>query len=155
MQWPNFHLLKGKKLRPYIVVCIAVVVTLLAFGMSRIWRARFSYQWSRSYHGIFGNPVRGLVGDFSGRDFISNHGVLGVVVRIDGPAVVMRNSGNTEQTVLVSDATLIRRGRKNVTRADIAPGLRIVVIGSPDADGRIAARFIRILNPIPSGAISP
>ena len=58
--------------------------------------------------------------------------------------------------MLISDATTIRRGRTAATRADLALDKRVIVIGSPNTQGQIEAKFIRVFDaPAPLGAFRP
>ena len=49
-----------------------------------------------------------------------------------------------ETAVLVSDTTVIRRGRETIKPADLKTDNHIVIIGSPTEQGQIDAKLIRL-----------
>ena len=75
------------------------------------------------------------------------HGTVGKVVKIDGDTIVMQGQDNVEKTVIVSAGTLIRMNEKTLGVSDLKPDERIVVLGNPNPQGQIEAKFIRVFNP--------
>lgn len=118
-------------------------------------KARFSYRWGENYHRIFGGPRGGFFKDFSGRDFLNSHGVFGVILKADNATMIVKSNADVEQSVLVSDATTIRRGRTAAVRSDLTPDARVIVIGSPNAQGQIEAKFIRVFDAPASSPTPP
>jgi len=142
-------LIKSKKLKLALIVLAAIIALLFIFKAGEALgehKARFSYRWGENYHRIFGGPRGGLFKDFNGRDFLNSHGLFGTILKIDGTTVMVKSNGNTEQAVLVATTTAIRRGRDAITPADLKPDMRIIIIGAPNNQGQIEAKFIRVFD---------
>jgi hypothetical protein len=121
---------------------------MLVFGVG-IWvgerRAEFSFAWAENYHRNFGGPSTGMFGNFPEQDFISGHGVFGRVLAVDGASFIMQGQDTAETTVVVGPQTMIVSSRGATNYASILSGSTVVVIGDPDSQGRVQAKFIRIL----------
>ena len=146
-------LMKSKKLKIALLTFAAITALLFVFKAGEALgehNARFSYRWGENYHRIFGGPRSGFFKDFSGSDFLSSHGVFGVVLKIDGATMIVKNKFDTEQSVLISDATTIRRGRAAAAIGDIKPDSRVIIIGAPNDQGQIGAKFIRVFDALPT-----
>ncbi len=117
--------------------------------------ARSSYRWCENFHRIFGGPRGGFFKDFNGRDFLNSHGVFGAILKIDGSTLIVKGNNNTEQIVLVADTTTIRRGHDAITLSDLKPDARVIIIGSPNTQGQIEAKFIRVFDTPGSTKTSP
>lgn len=77
-----------------------------------------------------------------------SHGAKGEIISATPPTFFMRNRYNDKQAVLISTSTNIRYLRAPAQSSDLRPGAQVIVIGEPDQDSRIRARFIRIISPI-------
>ena len=125
-----------------------IVIMLLIFkaGMMVGYRkAGFSYRWGDSYHRNFAGPRKGFLRDFRDRDFIDGHGTFGEILSIDGAKFVVRGRDNMEKIISTDDKTVLQRGRDTVRLQDLRVGDFIVTIGSPNNEGQIEAKFIRIM----------
>jgi hypothetical protein len=112
-------------------------------------KANFSYQWGENYHLMFGGPQEGFMPmrpEFRGDDFINPHGTTGSLMKADGNTLIIKGGDSVEKTVIVSDKTVIRRGNENVKVSDLKTEDMLVVIGSPDDQGRIKAGLVRIFD---------
>lgn len=128
----------------------SIIVLLLVFqaGVSVGFRkARFSFMWGDNYHQAFGGPKGGVLRDFAGKDFISGHGTAGAIVRIDANNIIIKGQDGIEKIVTISDQTSIKQGNSDIKVADLKPDEPVVVIGSPNEDGSIRAKIIRIFDP--------
>jgi hypothetical protein len=74
----------------------------------------------------------------------SAHGVFGRVLTVSWPSIVIEGVDQTEQEVIVTDATQIRAGRGGATVDQIKPGAMVAVFGIPNANGQIEAQLIRL-----------
>jgi hypothetical protein len=114
-------------------------------------KAQFSYRWGENYHRNFAGPRGGFFGDF-GRgfgdrgDFINAHGTFGSVIKIDGTTVIVKGRDDIEKTILVPDDAAIRRGRESIKVSALKVDDKIVVIGSPNEQGQIEAKLIRVFS---------
>lgn len=135
-----------------ILAFIALLLVFKAGTIVGFRKAGFSYQWGENYHRNFAGPRGGLFQDFSGRDFIDAHGVFGQIMKIDpstgsgqAATLVIKGRDDVEKIVLVKDDTVIRRLMETVKPSDLKVDDFIVVIGEPNNNGQIEAKFIRVL----------
>lgn len=146
---PITALIKSKRLKIAFAILAAIIGLLFIFKTGEAigkHKARFSYRWAETYHRIFGDLRSGFFKDFNGRDFLNSHGIFGVILKSDGAVMIVKSNADREQSVLISPATTIRRGRTAATRADLVPDTRVIVIGSPNVHGQIEAKFIRVFD---------
>ena len=150
--------IQSKKYKIITMLLIAVTVLLLTFnaGMYVGFRkARFSYQWGENYHknfaGLRGGTLRGILRDFGGKDFIDSHGVSGQILKIDsltGPGqaeIVIKGQDGVEKIIVIKEDVAVRHFRETIKPSELKVDDYIMVIGSPTSDGKIEAKFIRIL----------
>jgi len=147
---------QSKTFKIILVAIGSLIVLLLVFGAGEFVgyrKARFSYSWGENYHRNFGGPRGGffewgrmpmsMMGPPSG-DFIEGHGVFGSILKIDASTLLIKGEDNVERSVIVSDKTVITRGRSPMALGDLKVDDRVTVIGSPNAQGQIEAKFIRV-----------
>ena len=116
-----------------LALLLLALKTDLLMGRSQATASRWS-------NGFFPN--------FSRRNFLTSYSIFGLIVKIDGQALIIQH-GAIEQNVIVSDRTTIRHGRATVTRSDLTPNMRVIIVGSPNGKGFFEAKFIRVLNSAP------
>lgn len=132
-----------------IVGLVCFVLVILAFGAGvkvGTSKAKFSYRWAESYHKNFGGPRGGFVDDwrrFPAGDFISGHGAFGEIIEINDSGFVVRGRENVEKVVITNEETTITKGRETIKNG-LKVGDRVVVIGSPNEEGKIEAKLIRV-----------
>lgn len=137
-------------------------------------KARYSYAWGENYErnfgagfgrgeghpGMMGNRGGYSSGMMSGRDgygsgmmgnwgaqggdYRNAYGVSGGILSITGDNIVVLDRFGRENTVAVSDKTVIKNGRDTVTRDDLKTGDQITVVGNPSDTGVINADLIRL-----------
>lgn len=149
----NIFKSKGDTLK-WVIVGLAIFAALvLVFGAGVFvgeMKARFSYRWAESYHKNFGGPQGGFMAGLpvplppSG-DFIEGHGTFGEIIKINDTDFVIKGQGDVEKVVSIGGSTIISAGRKTIKKDDLKVGDRVVVIGSPDEEGQIEAKLIRIM----------
>ncbi|MHB8660557.1 MAG: DUF5666 domain-containing protein [Minisyncoccota bacterium] len=87
--------------------------------------------------------------------FIPNsHGAVGTVTAVTLPTFAVQTRDGTSKEILVATSTIIHDGN-NESAAAIAAGDQIIILGEPDSQGRIDARFIRILSTSTSTTTTP
>lgn len=131
----------------FIAILLIFVIILGIFKLGEFVgfrKANFSYRWGENYHNNFGGPRGGFLGNLPERDFINGHGIFGPVLKIDDKILMIKDKDNTEKTVIVSDQTIIQKGRLSIKISDIKVDDKITVIGSPNEQGQIEAKFIRM-----------
>ena len=82
---------------------------------------------------------------------MSAHGAFGEIIGVRLPEIVVKGPAESEKTVTLNGATVIRRFHSSATTTDLIPGETVIVIGEPDSQGGIRASLIRIV-PSPSAA---
>ena len=144
----------------WVIVGLAgFAILILVFGAGMkvgALKARYSYRWAENYHKNFAGPRNGFFSDWGNSprgEFINAHGIFGSIIKIDGNTIITKGRDDVEETVLVSENTLIQKNREIVKLSDLKPDEGVVIIGSPNKEGQIEAKFIRVL-PEP-GAIIP
>lgn len=149
MDLKNFH--QSKTLRG-VLIGIGVALIVLAIFQAGLMvgyrRAMFADRVGNFYYRAFGNENR----DFEALP--GGHGAAGKVAKITLPTFVIEQPNNTEETVRITDDTEIRRFRQSVGSDQIKINDLVVVLGSPNSNGEVAARLIRLLPPPPARATS-
>ena len=139
-------------LKKALVGLAIFVVVVLIFGAGvKIgeMKARFSYRWAENYHKNFAGPRGGFFGNWknlASDNFIESHGAFGEIIKIDGNNLVVKGRENIEKIVLVNEKTVIKSGFKDIKISDLKVGNKIVIIGSPNEQGQIEAKFIRVFS---------
>jgi hypothetical protein len=77
------------------------------------------------------------------------HGAVGKIVSISLPLVVVAGPDNLEKTVVITDGTEIREFRETVSSDQLQIGDFIIVLGSPNDEGQVEAKLIRLAPPPP------
>jgi len=135
-----------------IIGLVGFVVLIFIFGAGvkvGTTKARHSYRWAENYHRNFGGPRGGFLGglkDFPQGEFINAHGVFGSIIKIEGNTIIAKAKDDVEKTVIVSDGTIIKEGRERVKLSDLKVGEEVVIIGSPNKEGQIEAKLIRVFD---------
>ena len=149
------EIFQSKKFKIALLGIAGLIVALLIFqaGIFVGYRkASFSYEWGQNYPRIFGAPPGDFLNEFGDRGFISGHGTVGQIIKIEGDTIVIKGNDNAEKTVIVSDSTTIQSGRQTIKISDLKADDFIVTIGSPNNSGQIEAKFIRVMPPPPDEA---
>jgi len=152
--------IKPDALKKIIIGFGGLAVIILIFGAGIFvgeMRARFSYRWAENYQRNFAGPRGGFLGGLPpfppDSDFISSHGVFGQIISTKGGSasggkinsdLVIKGQNNVERIVLISSSTLIQKGRQTIKKDDLKVGDNITAIGSPNDQGQIEAKLIRV-----------
>lgn len=131
------------------ILCIlgAVIAAALIFsaGVAVGFRkASFGQAWEENYEHNFGPRP----GHFMSENFPNAGGAVGKIVKVSLPSIIVADKTNTEKVVLLTDDTQIEEMRIAATSASLKLDDFVVVIGTPNLQGQIEAKFIRIM---PSG----
>ena len=158
---------QSKIFKVALIVIGALVILLFVFKAGIFVgykKANFSYRWGENYHRNFAGPRGGFFKDFKrelkDKDFINAHGTFGSIIKIE-PSInalatsstlngsgritlVIKGKDDAEKTILVSDKTEIRSRRDTIKTGDLKIDDQIVIIGSPNEQGEIEAKLIRL-----------
>ncbi len=146
---------KTKDILKWLIIGIfSLVVIILIFNAGMFvgaTKAKFSYKWAENYHKNFSGPKDGFFNDWrrppiSPGDFIEGHGIFGEIIEINDSDFVIKDRGDIEKVVLIDEDTVIKDKMENIKKDELKVGKYIVVIGSPNEQGQIQAKLIRIFN---------
>lgn len=143
-----------RDLLKWIIIGIVIFVySIFVFGAGLFvggMKANFSYRWAENYHRNFGGPESGFMFDIRmsppNGEFIQGHGVFGEIIQIKDSDFVINGQDNVEKVVILNKDTTITIGRRTITKSDLKVGEQVVVIGSPNEQGQIEARLIRVFD---------
>ncbi|MCX6721253.1 MAG: hypothetical protein NT026_01470 [Candidatus Staskawiczbacteria bacterium] len=137
-------------------IIIGIVIFVYSFGVFGTgvfvggMKARFSYRWAENYHRNFGGPGNGFMFDEKmpppNNEFIEGHGTFGQIIKIGDSDLVIKGQDNVEKVVVFAKDITITIGRRTITKTDLKIGEQVVVIGSPNEQGQIEAKLIRIFD---------
>ncbi len=141
-------------LRWIIIGLAGFVVVVLIFGVGMFVggiKAKFSYRWAESYHKNFAGPAGGFFGDwrrpsFPAGDFLESHGAFGEIIQIGDTDLVVKGRGDVEKVIITTKDTAIQKGRETIKKEELKVGDQIVIIGSPNEEGQIEAKLIRVFD---------
>ncbi|MEI8337636.1 MAG: hypothetical protein WCF92_00640 [bacterium] len=147
---------KSKKIRIAVGAFIALGIILFIFQIGVLIgykKAFFSCKLGENYYkGFEGRGNQGM--NFSNLDPEKNlpnsNGAVGPIVKIALPSIVVTDKDGVEKTIGVTDDTIFRQSKNEITAADLKIGDFVVVVGNPDNTGNIEARLVRVLPPPPT-----
>jgi hypothetical protein len=127
-----------------------VVIMIFQAGVFVGYRkAAFSFKLGDNYYRNFrGGEAMKVVGFDSGH-LPGGHGAVGRIVRIALPELVIASEGDVEKTVILGSSTMIKRFNDTISPQDIMADDYAVILGSPDDEARIMAKFVRLMPPPP------
>ncbi|MEK9165996.1 MAG: hypothetical protein AAB525_04045 [Patescibacteria group bacterium] len=149
----NQNKLSTDYLKWIIFALIGFAVIILTFGAGMLvggTKARFSYRWAESYHKNFAGPRNGFFGDWRKQppfpgDFVEGHGSFGKIIKLNDAGFVMNGRGDIEKIIITTPDTIIKKGMQTIND-NFKVGDQVVVIGTPNEQGQIEAKLIRIFN---------
>lgn len=139
---------RSKTLRGVIFGIILVIFVSLIFQAGVFVgykKAQFSGRFGDNYSRAFGSRDAGMMRGFPQDIFVGGHGSAGQVIRIDLPIIVVADRDNVEKVIKIDDKTVIRNARFPVKVDQLKVGDFITALGSPDEQGQINAKLIRII----------
>lgn len=138
-------------LKRVIIGLAGFIVIILIFGAGvkvGTLKARYSYRWADNYHKNFAGPRGGFLGDwrsFPSGDFIGGHGAFGEIIELSDSSFVIKGREDIEKIIVITEETIIKKGRETI-QDGLVVGNRVTVIGSPNEEGQIEAKLIRVFN---------
>ena len=128
----------------YGVGIVVAVLLIFSAGVSVGFRkASFGRAWGDNYEQNFGmRPMPPFGGE---NNFPNAHGAIGKIIKIELPAIIVQDKNNIEKVVLIKDDTKIQKMMVELSASDLSVNDSIVVIGSPNDQGQVEAKFIRVM----------
>jgi hypothetical protein len=134
-------------------VCIMLVVMGIfeAGVMVGYHEATFSSRWGQNYERNFGSM--GMMPGLPNDHLPNPDGTFGKIISVSTAAstttLVVNSPQNPEEKVVVSADTLVRDHMNTINATSLNIGSYVVVLGSPNDQGEIEAKLIRVV-PAPS-----
>jgi Domain of unknown function (DUF5666) len=142
------NFLESKKVRTVLWVLAGLIVLCVVFGLGiavGFDRAGFAAGFDQNYYrNFYGNAPGATMGGMAAPGPVSIHGIVGTVIDLSSSTISVKDQKDNEQSVVVSSGTVIREQNNDIVIGAIQLGDQITVIGEPNDQGQIAARFIRI-----------
>jgi hypothetical protein len=151
-----------------LIVASLIILTTVFIAGTKVGerRASFAFNSANNYYrnfdnmpldfikntapnNIMGNIANVMMGGrntpkMMGGNFINSHGSIGQVIKITNSSLFIVNRDGTEETIETSTSTIIRNKRNNSSVNEIKIDDTIAVIGTPNVNGSIQAKLIRI-----------
>jgi hypothetical protein len=107
------------------------------------YKASFGHAWGENYERNFGMMSdRPMLNE---NNFPNANGAIGKIIKIELPTLIVEGRDNTEKVILIKKDTQIQEIRKLITTNDLKVDDFVVVIGAPNEQGQIEAKFIRVM----------
>jgi hypothetical protein len=132
--------------RILLVIGIAIIIFLIfSLGVAvGFHKASFGHAWEENYEKNFGMmPSRPPFDNLPNAS-----GAIGKIIKITPPTIIVEDKNNTEKVILIKNDTQIQKMREVVGISDLKMDDFVIVIGTPNTQGQIEAKLIRIM-PIP------
>lgn len=138
--------------RSLVYVCGVIALLLIGFISGRASErgsVRHALLWQNNYRANFfddfgsRNMRGGMMNNFASMPMRS-HGFLGTVISVSDENISVQSNDGIEQSVQITDQTIIRRNRDKVEITDLKNGERVAIFGQPNNKGQVAAVLIRI-----------
>lgn len=127
------------------IVLVAMVIFYAGITVG-FHKASFGHAWGENYERNFGMMQNRPM--FGQDNFPNANGAIGKIIKITLPTIIVQDRDNIEKVILIKSDTQIQKLRENITTNDLKVDDSIVVIGTPNGQGQIEAKFIRIM-PLP------
>ena len=137
-----------KKIKILLGVLGGIILALCFFQAGvfvGFHKARFDIHAGNMYYRPFDKNQRMAPWGIPPSEFSGGHGVIGKIVKIELPKIIVADKDNIEKEVLISSSTIIRKFRDTITPQNIDTDDFIIVLGSPNDNGEVVAKFIRLL----------
>lgn len=140
---------RSKKINIVIVSVIGLAVVLAIFQAGvfvGFHKASFLFRGGDNFYKAFGERENQMGGKMIFRDeFSGGHGAIGKIIKLDLPTLVVLGPDNIEKVVLVDDKTEIREFRDTSSLNKLSVDQHVAVLGVPNEQGQVVAKFIRII----------
>lgn len=130
----------------YGIGIIILLGLVFSAGLSAgFHKASFGKSWGENYERNFGGRNNIHPRQFGMENFPNAHGAVGKIIKIELPTIIVQDKDNTEKVILTKEDTRIQKMRNEIKTTDLVLGDFVVVIGSPNTEGQIEAKLIRVM----------
>ena len=133
-----------KRIATLIVALILALVIFQAGVTVGFRKAHFAKSWNDNYFKNFGPHKKGFPVPMPGQ-FPNAHGTIGKIISVNFPTFIVEDRDKTEKIITLTDTTKIRKMDNDGQQADLSVDTYVVVVGDPNDQGQINAKFIRII----------
>ena len=140
-----------------LIIVARLIIALIIFEVGVLVgyrKAEFSFRFGDRYYQTFEENHNESPLSFFDKDFTNGSGAVGKIVNIASTTIIVATPENLEKNIRVTDDTMIREFRNNISINDLKIGDHIVVLGSSNDKSEIEAKLIRVLPPPPSDTAS-
>ena len=144
------EILKAIKNYKSLKVVISIILGLFILGITfqlglfvGYHKASFARDWGEHYGRNFGMERPESFGGMMGGKLPMPHGASGKVLSVSLPTFIIEDRDGTEKTILITDKTIIKKGRDNASSTIIKAEDLLMIIGDPNTQGQIEAKLIR------------
>ena len=124
------------------IVLIALLIFYAGVNVG-FHKASFGRAWGENYERNFGfGPDHPMLGN---DNFPNANGAIGKIINIELPTIIVQDKDNTEKVVLLKTDTAIEKAMASIQPSALSVNDFVVVIGSPNDQGQIVAKFIRVM----------
>jgi len=145
------NILKTSILVRTLIIILILILTFWLGMTVGYHKAEFSYRFSDNYFRAFGmhGPIPGgIMGIKDTDDLVGGHGAVGKVISVKMPTLIVSDRDGIEKNIIINNDTVIRSARSTTASTTIKNDDFIVIIGTPNENGSITAKLIRIMPPI-------
>jgi hypothetical protein len=125
-----------------------ILALLIIFGLGVVVgyrRAIFASTFGENYYrNFYGSQIPVPMGGVAGVGPMMPHGVVGEVIDVGSGTIAVKNDEGDEASIILLPNTSVREMDNDITPRGIVIGDRVAVIGEPNANGQVEARFIRV-----------
>jgi hypothetical protein len=132
-----------------IVLVVAIIIFLAGMVVGRLqdrFQVHRSIQTTAMQVSPFGTP--GMLGGANGqRSMVNANGAQGTITAINGDSLTVNGNNGVSGTINVTSSTVIRQktpGGQDLKISDLHTGDTITVLGDPDSQGQIVAKYIGV-----------
>ncbi len=128
----------------YGIGIIIVLILVFSAGVSvGSKKASFGRAWGENYEKNFG-MMPGRMG-FGKDNFPNTNGAIGKIIKIDLPTIIVQGKDSTEKVILIKNDTKVQKMMQEITTKELSLNDFIITIGSPNDQGQIEAKLIRVM----------
>lgn len=147
---------KGFKGVAYVIIAVLVIAVVFQAGMlAGYHKAGFSRDWGDKYESNFGMPRPDSMRGMMFGQYPTAHGAGGKILTISLPTFSIEDRDGIEKRIVVSSSTIIKEINGDKDLDTLKVGDNVIILGEPNTDGQIEAKFIRVFKNNENASTTP